>query len=293
MTLWDLELFLAVAEERSFGKAAKRLFISQPAISQHIVKIEKELGFPLLHRDRHSVELTAQGGVMQNAARSMLATYRQALTEAAGMATAEETVSIGYVGQMNIHLLPEIMKSFQERYPGYSVQATRVLPFQVAGNLELGRMRMIMTPYDLVEDSPQILFSPLYNDRHYCVMNAEAPLAARESLTYQDLFDCIILTPSEDFCPNHMKQALSELKEVNPACRFEEGKESNNVALQLLSSKKKIAIMPGYTRMPHRNLVSIPLENGIQIRVGVAYTGTLTAMEKEFLSTTAQVLQVY
>ena len=61
MKLHDLAVFCAVAEEESFVNAAHRLFVSQSAVTQHIKKIETELGFPLLIRNKHFVKITAQG----------------------------------------------------------------------------------------------------------------------------------------------------------------------------------------------------------------------------------------
>ena len=60
MKIHDLEVFCAVTEEESFVKAARRLYISQSAVTQLIRKIETELGFPLLIRNKHFVKITAQ-----------------------------------------------------------------------------------------------------------------------------------------------------------------------------------------------------------------------------------------
>ena len=114
MTFRALEIFLAVADEKSFGKAAQKLFISQPSVTQQIKKIENELGFALFLRDKHNVELTKAGEIVQEAAHSILDTYHEAILKSMRCSATHETLSIGYVGQMNIHLLPEIMESFQE-----------------------------------------------------------------------------------------------------------------------------------------------------------------------------------
>ena len=290
MTFRALEIFLAVADEKSFGKAAQKLFISQPSVTQQIKKLENEFDFALFLRDKHNVELTKAGEIVQDAAHSILDTYHQAILKSMRCIAVEETLSIGYVGQMNIYLLPEIMKRFQECYEQNDIQTTRLVPYQVTTSLEHGILRMVLTPYDLVEKDPQINFYPLYYDRHYCIVNAGSPLASRESLSYKDLSGFTVLTPSEKFCPDHMRLAIAELKCMNINCRFELGYESNNAALQVLSSKKKIAIMPGYTRPTHQNLVSIPLDNGIQIKVGIAYSETLTTLEKAFITTSFHVL---
>lgn len=292
MTLRELELFLTVADEKSFAKAAQKLFISQPAVTQQIKKTEKELGFSLFRRDKHSVELTVQGEIMLDAARNILYTYNQAIADSLRSTSSEETLNIGYVGQMNIYLLPKIMKSFQTSYPKHRILASMVQPNQVTAYLERGMLRLIITPYDLVENSPRLHFYPLCYDRHYCVMNTGSVLASRESLSYQDLSGFTILTPSEELCPGHMRRAIAELKRINKNCMFELGHDTNNVTLQLMSSDRKLAMMPGYTRPTHQNLVSVPLENGIAIRVGVAYLETLSTLEKAFLSTSYQVLKI-
>ena len=128
MTFRALEIFLAVADEKSFGKAAQKLFISQPSVTQQIKKLESELGFTLLHRDRHTVELTEAGVIIHDAARSILSTYHQALMNSMKCIAAEEPLNIGYVGQMNEHLLPEIIISFQESHPQQNILTTRLLP---------------------------------------------------------------------------------------------------------------------------------------------------------------------
>ena len=153
MTFRELELFLVVADERSFVKAARKLFISQPAVTQQIKKMENELGFSLLYRDKHTVELTAPGEVMQNAARSILYTYNHAIASALRSSTSDQSLNIGYLGQMNLTLLPEIMKSFQLHYPNFSVLASRVMPAQISALLEQGLLQMIMTPYDFVANN--------------------------------------------------------------------------------------------------------------------------------------------
>ena len=110
MTFRALEIFLAVADEKSFGKAAQKLFISQPSVTQQIKKLENEFGFTLFHRDKHIVELTEAGEIIQAAARSILSTYHQAIMNSMKCIAAEETLNIGYVGQMNEHLLPKLIE---------------------------------------------------------------------------------------------------------------------------------------------------------------------------------------
>jgi DNA-binding transcriptional LysR family regulator len=73
LDLRQLRLFIGVAEELHFGRAAARLFITQPALSRQIQALEQALGVLLLERDHHRVDLTPPGRVLLEQARELLA----------------------------------------------------------------------------------------------------------------------------------------------------------------------------------------------------------------------------
>ena len=84
---------------------------------------------------------------------------------------------------------------------------------------------------------------------------------------------------------------MNRLKEMNIGCKFELGKTMDKAPLQLLSSPQKIAVMPGFTRPTQLNLVSVPLNDGCSIRLGIAYMDEMTILEKAFASTAYEVLR--
>ena len=110
MKIHDLEVFCTVAEEESFVKAAHRLYISQSAVTQHIKKIETELGFPLLIRNKHFVKMTAQGEIFHRAARDILLRYQQMLDDCARESGAEHTLRLSYVGPSGAPYLTDLLK---------------------------------------------------------------------------------------------------------------------------------------------------------------------------------------
>lgn len=115
----QLRYFVAVAEELSFSRAAKRLHLSQPPLSYAIKQLEESLGAPLFLRNSRHVELTAAGRAFYKEALFLL--RRNA--DVAGLvarihAGLQGQIKIGFVGSMLYRKLPEVLKRCKDRYPG-------------------------------------------------------------------------------------------------------------------------------------------------------------------------------
>ncbi len=118
MELRHLRYFVAVAEELHFGRAAARLFIAQPPLSQQIRQLERELGVPLLERTSRRVRLTAAGESLLADARRVLAGVESAALSAQRAARGEVgTLSIGFVASATYEILPDVLRRFRERHP--------------------------------------------------------------------------------------------------------------------------------------------------------------------------------
>ena len=107
MELRHLRYFVAVAEERHFGRAAERLHIAQPPLSQQIRRFEDELGEPLLYRTTRSVELSPAGEVLLERAREILAAVDSAIEDARRAARGEYgRLAIGFTGSSTYETAP-------------------------------------------------------------------------------------------------------------------------------------------------------------------------------------------
>ena len=123
MTLRQLEVLLAVARERSFSRAAKKIHSSQPTLSEHVGELERELDRKLFFRRGREVTLTEAGRVFAEYAGAALAAVdgaRQALGELDGL--THGSLLIGASTTPGIYVMPGVIATFRQRYPGVELR---------------------------------------------------------------------------------------------------------------------------------------------------------------------------
>jgi DNA-binding transcriptional LysR family regulator len=147
MELRTLRYFAAVAEELHFGRAAKRLAMTQPPLSQAIAGLEAELGVRLFERTRRQVRLTHAGAVFLGEARATLARAAQGV-ELAQRAQRGEVgrLAVGYLAATAYTLLPLVLRDFRRRFPGVKLDLRELtIPQQHAallgGEIDVGLLR--------------------------------------------------------------------------------------------------------------------------------------------------------
>ena len=282
MKIHDLEVFCAVAEEKSFVNAARRLYVSQSAVTQLIRKIETELGFPLLIRNKHFVKITAQGEIFYRAAKDILLRYRQALNDCARESGPEQSLSVYYVGPGGAPYLAGVLKEFRNQYPNCSIVTRRLKPDQVGSALEREETNLVFTPYDLIDDSSRLFFYPLYQDRNYCVAEVGNPLTQNTQVRLEELAGKHILLLSKAFRPSQMQTVLKTLGREEMHCTLEETLNLDSALIQILSHSGAAVIVPGFCIPEHPRLRAAVLEDGEQVRMGLAYRQAMTGMEEAF-----------
>ena len=211
MELRHLRYFVAVAEERHFGRAAERLHIAQPPLSQQIRRLETELGEPLLYRTTRRVELSPAGEVLLERARAILAAVDSAVDDARRAARGEYgRLAIGFTGSSTYAMLPSLAAAMREEHPGVvlDLHGELLTPAQVArliaGTLDLGLLRPPVRERGL---STEVLHSePLL-----AVLPETHPLANAEAVPLEQLKDDRFVT-----YPSHFRSVVHDA--VEDAC---------------------------------------------------------------------------
>lgn len=145
--LRHLRYFVAVAEELHFGRAAERLHLSQPPLSQQIRKLEESLGYPLFLRTSRSVQLTAAGDAFLPRARRILRNLERDLEDTRSVGRGEVgSLNVGFVGSGMLAMLPAIFRNYRETYPNVHLRlhesfTSRVVEGMQNGSLDVGILR--------------------------------------------------------------------------------------------------------------------------------------------------------
>ncbi len=206
--LRHIRYFIAVAEELHFGRAARRLGISQPPLSLQIRQLESEIGVTLFHRTSRSVSLTDGG-------RALLAEGKRVLAEFVGLAESVRRSASGESGSLTVaftasimfQTLPLIIRRFRERFPRVHVELREIgtgaqLVALRTGELDVGFVRQPPPDHQLKFET--VMLEPLV-----LVLSRTHPLAKRKTVSLRDVAnDDWVLFP-HDHTPGFHAQVMA------------------------------------------------------------------------------------
>ncbi len=141
MELRHLRYFIALGEELNFTRAAERLHIAQPPLSQQIRQLEEELGVTLLQRNERPLRLTAAGGFFLDRARALLTSFEGAVADTRRIGRGHSgRLAIGFVGSAMFVGLPEVVAAFRDRFPDVELVLNEMLAAEIAECLRQRRI---------------------------------------------------------------------------------------------------------------------------------------------------------
>jgi DNA-binding transcriptional LysR family regulator len=180
--LRHLRYFVAVAEELHFGRAALRLHLAQPPLSQQIMRLEDILGYPLFIRTSRSVKLTQAGEVYLDRARRMLLSVGRDLDEARNVARGEVgSLHLGFVGSAVLTTLPSILRAYREAFPKVNLHLSESFTSRVIEGLQEGTLDIgILRDGDVAEG---LHSEPLFTEPFVAVLPAHHSLATRRFIS--------------------------------------------------------------------------------------------------------------
>jgi DNA-binding transcriptional LysR family regulator len=258
MELNQLETFLAVAEERSFSKAAVRLHRTQPAVSQVIRKLEASIGETLFDRAARDGSLTAAGVLLRDYALRLLALRREASSALDELKSLERGhLHLAANEYTCMYLLPAI-DQFRKEFPHISVAVHRMLASRIPEELALRTFEIGVISFR--PDPAQFRTIAVYGDSLAFIVSPSHPLAGSRRVSINDLGD-------ELFVAHNVTSPLR--RKVIEA--FQRYRTPLNMGIELPTIeaiKRFVAMGNGVALVPHLT-VARELEIGDLVRVSV------------------------
>ncbi len=187
MELHQLRYFVAVVENGTFSRAAERVHVAQPSLSQQVRKLEDELGQPLFNRLGRSVELTDGGRQLLTRAREILRqvddTQRQLQESSSGEAA---TLTVGALPMIAPYFLPPVMERFHREQPNVTLCLQEELTTRLVQEVIDGQLDFAIVALPI--NDPRLREEDLFAEPFYVVLPRDHRLAKRKApVTFKDL----------------------------------------------------------------------------------------------------------
>jgi DNA-binding transcriptional LysR family regulator len=253
----QLQSFIAVAEELHFGRAAKRVNLSQPALSIQISGMEQELQVLLFARSRRKTALTQAGQVFLQEAREVLQRYEQAITTVRRAALGQVgTLRVGFISTAAAIIAPPLIKRFREQYTHVEIDLRNVLTRDQVTQLQerkldVGFLRMpLQLPAEIkarvVHREPFVLLVP-----------ASHPLAHKKDLKLSDCQNEDFVMYSRKMAPGFHDQIMSMLHRSGLTPHVVQEAAEMYTLISLVATGLGLAVAPASIGLHHADNVVV------------------------------------
>ena len=211
MTLNELRFIVAVAQERNFRRAAYKAFISQPALSLAIQKLEEELGLKIFERGKSEVAITAVGlAIVEQSQRVLEEVERIRELATQGKNQLTSPLRVGVIHSVGPYLLPDLIPALKKIAPNMPLKVEENITANLDTALRNGKLDVIIIALPFGDAS--ILTQPVYDEPFEVVVDKDHHWATRHSIKPQELSSETILLLDSGHCfSNQVAEACPEL----------------------------------------------------------------------------------
>lgn len=258
MDIRALRYFVEVVQLNGFSRAADALFITQPAISRSIKKLEDELGVILLVREVDGVRLTDDGAILFEHAKQILSQFNsmnKALQDKSGSLTG--TLNVGLPPVIASTYFADIIMAFSSRYPQVELKIFELGTKQMADAMREGQVETAAVVLPFNEDIFEL--TPFSNDHLILLMPPSHPLAIRKEVHFQELITEPLIFFSENFRINDLVYSACGIHNTEPIIAG----RSNHLDLIIAMVKAGV----GMTLLPNSMFNKNPIDDLVVIPV--------------------------
>ncbi|HET9317963.1 MAG TPA: LysR substrate-binding domain-containing protein [Vicinamibacteria bacterium] len=243
--LRHLRYFVALAEELHFGRAAERLHISQPPLSQQIAALEKEIGVTLLRRTSRSVALTEAGRLFLAEARETLALAGRAVDLARRAATGEVgRVQVGFVPACGV--IPAAVRRFTRRFPNVQLTLRHMASAEQLDALRRGGIDVGFVHLPI--DAPDVACELVESHPLFAAVPARHPLSRRRRVSWRALGGETFIGFPRQAAPGAHDALMGQLRRAGLVPRIVHETDSILARLRMVAAGLGISLLPAYAR---------------------------------------------
>jgi DNA-binding transcriptional LysR family regulator len=241
--LRHLRYFVAVADTLHFGRAAERLHIAQPPLSQQIRRLEAELGVRLLQRTSRRVDLTDAGRLFLVEARRTLAQADRAVKVVVRAHRGDlGRLTIGYMASAELTVFPRVLPAFRKRYPDVDLILQILAPreqFQQlrAGRLDVGFVR-------LPAADRRLAIVPVFREPLVAVLPEGHALARLRTVSLGSLRDEKFVLFPRTHAPDYYDSLMEICRQAKVAPKLVQESEKLQTIISLVAMRRGVSLVP-------------------------------------------------
>ena len=244
ITFKEIKYFIAVSEELNFRKAAKKLNISQPPLSQQIKLLEEKIGFKLLKRDKSHVSLTLAGNKFLRDSYDITSKIKRSILIGKKISRGEiGTLRIGFSTLASFYILPEVISKFYKSYKGVELQLKEMRTENIIKEILDKKIDLGFAGKKII--SKDIKSISLYKEKIILAINKNNPLSKKKNISISDIKnENFILFPKSKGAVGLYDKIIEFCKKANFEPNVIQEAYELEVILGLVSGGMGIALIP-------------------------------------------------
>lgn len=289
--LRQLQYFLAVADDLHFGRGASRLFISQPALSQAIARLERALEVQLFVRTRHGVQLTDAGAALMPRARQLLADCDEAVAHARRAGRGEGGLLRLGVALLADHLMAPALEALAVECPGMAVDQAIAMSESLLALLREGNVDVALVHRVPALAALEGVQSEVVRTCRLAILVSSAnPLAGREIVKLRDLHDQTFFQQTRSLEPSGWEgfaQMCQSFGGFTPKVLEATFTIPYGPALKPVADDKAVTVVPEGTAQaaPVPGITEVPIESPPMAQIAMAWrNGSIPPALQRFLA---------
>jgi DNA-binding transcriptional LysR family regulator len=252
MELRHLRYFVAVAEELHFGRAAERLFMAQPPLSQQIKQLEIEIGVKLFERNNRRVSLTAAGKSYLVDAYAIFQRLDDAQERAVRASRGESGwLSVAFVGSLSYDVFPDILRTFRDTYPDVELVLHELLGHEQ--NQALLERKIHIGFSRLPEAAPGVVHEVLSREPLLLAISADHPLARHSSVPLSFLSEEPYIQFPKSLLSGYARMVVEMCEGEGFTPKVVQKVDAVEAAISLVAAGIGVTIVPGVLRNLRRD----------------------------------------